>query len=302
MRLILIPLSLLCLVAPASGQQTVPIDILGLYDRIPPPPTNVQEAYERAGCTLEGGCAADKAYRHIAQELAEVAQGLDMALAAASRPPGDPLQGMSPAELQQKLQSMSQEEQIRYAMELSQRQATAANAARRSEPPAVQAALAEARKIQEQVGQDAINGGAYFTDIVARLQAERQRQRAEAEPLLKAPNLKDAQGLPTDAYWQAQADAQIVYIAAEQQYEQALAVAMREEITRLKARFGAFQQSLVAIRYGADAVNGSTRSTLLGIQQRMLRAARPLMDASRLATAYGAELRKEQLEMQRNNT
>jgi hypothetical protein len=280
----------LALAAPASAQ-TVPVDILSLYDLIPAPPSTPDEAYERAGCTVGAGCDADRAYEQASARFAEVAQQIDIALAAAApRPGGDPLQGMTPQEMQAKLATMSREEQIAFAMAMSRQQAGAMPTLK-PEPPAVQEAVALLRRLQEELGRESMAGGGPFEREVARLQADLERKQNEIGAWAASDQFKDANGLPGPEWHRVQLEAADQHLAAEAEYDQALQVLYREELSRLKDRYAPFQRALAAIGYGTDAVNAQTRFELIGMQQGMLRAAAPLARISRSATSSGAQRR-----------
>lgn len=292
------PLAVLGLAPPGPARaQTVPVDILSLYDRIPSPPSTPQEAYRRAECTVEDGCHAERAYEAVSARFQEVAAQIDLALAASSQPMGDPLQGMTPEELQAKLATMSQQEQVAFAMAMSRQ---AGSMALQPEPAAVQEAVAAMQRVHEELGRDGVEGGG-FTVRLEQLQADLERERIEIGTWATSDELEDASGLPGPGWEQAQLEASDRHLAAVAVYQQGVLDLFGEELSRQRARYSDFQEKLAAIGYGADAVNAHTRTQLIGVQQGMLRAARPLMGVSLDATRRGASLQLERAKMERTN-
>lgn len=284
-----------CIPALAFGQEFVRVNILDLYDQLPPPPATVQEAHALADCAVQPGCSV----RQFEEKLADITRQVEILLAALSLQPGvNPMQNLNPEELQRKLLSMSREEQIKLAMEMS-RQAVVPIV---PEPAPVGAAVDEMVKIQEQVGNE--GGFAWIANKEAELRKELERKHREVAQWEKGERdriLKEDVAGGREEWHAVAVTAVERYIAAEQGYQQALQSVWREEITREKARFAAFQQRFAAIRHGQDAVNTSTTYNLVGVQQMMLTVAASFFDTSRRAAQSGATLwvRKLELDQQR---
>ena len=286
----------LALSAPAAAQQTVPIDIVALLGQIPEPPSTLIHAHGRATCAPPRACDASPLYAPLEARLTDVARQLELAIAAGGRPAGDPMMGMTPEEMRSKLEAMTREEQVAFAVEMSRQQ----NAPPRQESAPVVAALAEAARLTQEASTDVLGETpsvrAGFTHRREELRATLERELAEINTWFHNGGFYDSQGLPNERWEAGTAQAMERRIAAHESYLQGLAEAFSKEVTFQQARFSPFQQKLVAIAYGQHAVNAMSRTQLLAIQQMMVRAGAMLAEASRTATEDGAALWVKKLE------
>ena len=116
---------LLCFSLPilASGQGMVKVNILALYDKIPAPPVDAKAAHGRLVCVVENTaqrCDAAKFYQPINGELAALQQRLEKTQATLAQPSVAAMQKIDPQEMQKKLEKMTPEEKMRFAMQMSQ--------------------------------------------------------------------------------------------------------------------------------------------------------------------------------------
>ncbi len=142
----------------AFGQEMVKVNILALYDKIPAPPADAKAAHARLVCVVENTaqrCEAEKFYQPINGELAALQQRVEKTLAALAQPSMTAMQQIDPKEMQKKLEKMTPEEKMQFAMQMSQQMAGAQNIQPESEE--VQAAIEEVNKVNSRANEDFIN-------------------------------------------------------------------------------------------------------------------------------------------------
>lgn len=324
---------LVCLPALALAQESVKVNILDLYGQIPAPPSTLQEAHARAVCNPQGGCDVSRFYAPTEEKLVPLARQLDLLLAA-TNPAGGTSGGNMTAEqaqeLERRLAAMSEEERIRFAMQMAEQQMRQPATMPVPEPAAVQAALEEELKLREQIGDQvvaAVETGSYenawFLDHEAaaqrKLLAELERKHEEISAWSSAEWAKIATPTQRDrcadpepwtgirAYCneieprerRVRAEEMDRRIAAEQEYLRELQGVWRAEINGHRARFTPFQQKLAAIRYGDDVKNGFNKHSLIGMQKLMLYVAFGMAQASERASQRGAEWWQRKLDFDR---
>jgi GTPase Era involved in 16S rRNA processing len=110
----------------AFGQGMVKVNVVELYDKIPAPPADAKAAHARLVCVTENTmqrCDAEKFYQPINSELATLQQRVEKTLAALAQPSVTAMQQIDPQEMQKKMEKMTQEEKIQFAMQMSQQMA-----------------------------------------------------------------------------------------------------------------------------------------------------------------------------------
>ncbi|GEM_PF-4788076 len=151
---------LLCFSLPilSYSQEMVKVNIVTLYDKIPAPPVDAKVAHARLVCVVENAaqrCDAVKFYQPINSELAALQQRLEKTQAALAQPSVNAMQKIDPQEMQKKLEKMTPEEKIKFAMQMSQQMAGAQNIQPESEE--VQAAIEEVNTVNSRANEDYIN-------------------------------------------------------------------------------------------------------------------------------------------------
>jgi hypothetical protein len=104
----------------------VKVNILELYDKIPAPPTDAKAAHARLVCVVENTfqrCDAEKFYQPINAELDALKQRLKKTLAAFAQTSVAAMPKIDPQEMQKKLEKMTPEEKMQFAMQMSQQMA-----------------------------------------------------------------------------------------------------------------------------------------------------------------------------------
>jgi hypothetical protein len=290
----------------------VKVDILQMYQIIPPPPVGMEEAVARAECGFNGrvtSCDVSAYFASAEQSFREVDERLALALAR-SQPGANPMANMDPAELQRRIAAMSQAEQIQFAMEMSRQSAPPMSEAMAptAETPAVQKAWREATRLVEVTGAEAVDIGAGgFTPLSAtadRLlealrEKHRQIERETSEAASRVPVSANPSGAEIDAYVAA---VNAIYhagmgrhLAAELEYQTALQPAWRQELNRQRERYANFQALYAAIEYGDAVKSRLIKHQLMTVQQTMLGASGNLLNVSREASESGAEMRERQV-------
>lgn len=283
---------LLCLLFPALalGQEMVKVNILELYDKIPAPPADARTAHSRLVCAVENrfeNCEAKKFYQATTDALAALEQQITKTNAALALPGVQVMQQIDPQEMQKKIEAMSPEEKIQFAMQMSQMALGMQNVQPESEE--VQEALAEFGEVSVVVNSEYAN-----PDEVAKkklqMDAERQRKHEEIDAWAKTEHAKIPQvaGGPgvgmipePKAAHALKVNALEKHIAADNEYLTALQKWWPEENKKQKARFTPFQQKLAAVDYGEQANNTVHKQTLVQGQSMMFSTAAALAQFSR---------------------
>jgi len=303
-------LPLLLLPALTLGQEMIKVNVLGLYDRVPLPPASVQAAYERHECKVENTylrCYLDKFYKPIIDEQNMLGQQFEKLNLVLNAPAPASLQQMDPEEIRKKMESMSVEEKMQFAMAMTQQMGLGPKALT-PESEDVIAAQEEYAKLNERFALDMQNTEARYKKQTDLKQA-RERKHEEVNAWYTAEHKKiplvsyDEAGRypePKAEYALKQA-AMDKHFTVENEYLQALLKYWPEEINYLKTLYTPFQQKLAAINYGEDAENIETKRLLVGGQTSMLGSVEALIKLSRAATeeAVKWQLGKIELEKQK---
>jgi hypothetical protein len=299
-------LVLLCGPGDIRAQEMVPVDILSLYGSIPRPPGTVEEAYGRAQCAPRQGCSADEHYAAVGKTLGELQARLLQLTTVLQESETHPLAGVDPAKLEQRLAAMSQAEQMQFAMELERQQATGNTPV--VEPARVQAVMRETAAIREAIGAEgmALSAGAmpsFFPDGLAgalredlgRIESEVNARRAA----VPAPN-EQGPSAAIVAYERQirdiEHDGMTRRLAAQAEYQRALADAWHRHLITMRDRFAALQSMLPGIGYGQAARGAAAKLDIVIMQSVMLEVAIELAQASYQATERGAAMWLAKLE------
>jgi len=301
---------LLCFSLPilAFGQEMVKVNILELYDKIPTPPADAKAAHARLVCVVENTaqrCDAVKFYQLINGELAALQQRLEKTQTALAQPTVNAMQKIDPQEIQKKLEKMSPEEKMKFAMQMSQQMAGAQNIQPESEE--VQAAIEEVNKVNSRANEDFISPdetAKKMTQIQSdwrRKQDEiRKWQSAEYE---KVPQVSMGAGIglvkEPKAMHALNLNAIAKHLAVENEYLTALQKLWPEELKKRKAIYEPFQQALVTVEYGKAAVNTTYKQMFVQGQLSMLTTAANLIHLSREASESAGRLWQEKLQLEK---
>ena len=266
----------------AMAQPSAQIHLLGYFDRIPVPPSSAQEAYTKLHCRVDGGqtaCTPDSLFAPLESELTalnmQIMRKQSQSTAAPSASQQDLAKKMQDPEYQKKIQSMTQEEKIAWAMEMS-RGMQQGTQPRSPETPAVLAAINESaaltqsstRDMQERVQRSA-DRQKHDADLQARhdaieswLQGELQKLPSPEEMPEDSPAAKAVKSLRVKA-----AERHLAVADADLQVQRRAWLADRDSA---KARCTPFVNALEATHNGDDAVNPETKAVLLGGESTVL--------------------------------
>lgn len=292
----------------AFSQEMIKVDILERYGKIPAPPADAQAAYNRLVCVVENGfekCEAKKFYLLTADALAALEQQITKTQAALAQPGVQAMQQIDPQEMQKKIEAMSPEEKIQFAMQMSQMALGMQNVQPESEE--VQEALAAFGEVSVAVNSEYTN-----PDEIAKqkrqLDAERQRKHEEIDAWAQAEHAKIPQvaGGPgvgmipePKAAHALKVSTVEKHIATDNEYLTALQKWWPEEIKKQKARFSPFQQKLAAVDYGEQANSTVHKQTLVQGQSMMLSTAAALAQFSRDVSESAGKRWQEKLKLEK---
>jgi hypothetical protein len=178
---------LIALSFQSFGQEMVKVNIIAYYDQVPAPPPDVKAAYQRLTCVEENmslQCSAEKFYQPIVSDLAGIKQQLEQLNIALAMPVSSGMQNMNPEEIQKKMAAMTQEEQMQFAMEMSQQMMnTGMN--NMPESDEVLAAIEEHGQLATQIATEFQNPSETSRKRTA-LARERERKHQEVNTWFKA--------------------------------------------------------------------------------------------------------------------
>lgn len=301
----------LLLPALAFSQEMVKVNLIEQFDKVPAPPADAKIAYTRLVCTEKDGfesCDAEKFYQPTAEAIAALEQRLTALNAALAQPGVQAMQQIDPQEMQKKLEAMSPEQKIQFAMQMSQMALGMQSVQPESEE--VQAAVAAFGEMSVAVNSEYTNPDA-TAKKKQQLDAERQRRQEEIKTWAEAEQKKIPQvpGGPgvgmiaepkaTHALHVATVEKQL---AVDNEYLAALQKWWPEEIKKLQARFTPFQEKLAAVEYGEQANNTVHQQTLVQGQSMMLSAAATLIQISRAASESAGQLWQRKLKLEQEHT
>jgi hypothetical protein len=287
----------------AFSQEMVKINVPALADKFPPPPADVKAAYLRLECievNMAQQCSADKFYQPMTDTLAAIKLQLEKLSLALTVPASSGMQNMTEEEIQTKLDSMSLEEQMQFAMQMSY----GAGAMQPESSDEVIAALEEYSQLTEQISMEIQNPGELIQKgITLAQQRDNKHQEINSwfnEEYGKLPIVSFGEvgrGAEPKAEYALKVAALEKHIAAENEYLHALQKFWPEYRGHLQARYMPFQEKLAAINYGEDALNPQNKRLLVSGQGLLLTPAEELLSFSREATENAAKWWLQKLQL-----
>jgi hypothetical protein len=299
--------SCLAFAAPVCGHETVKVNALELYDRIPAPPPDAAAAHVRLDCRPESArrrCDVAKFYRAIDGELADLKRRIDEAQASLDQPAAPAAPNVDPAALQKQIEKMTPEQAMQFAMQFS-RQMTGAQAAP-PESAEVRAAIAEAQKVNSRSSDDLLHPDETAKRL-ARIDLQRRRRLDELQQWREAEyrklpevNLGAVVGIVKDpkAVHALGLQAADRRIAAENEYLAALHTLWPQELEKRKAIHRPLQRALIAADYGETAAGITSRQILTHGQASIANAAAFLLHRSREASENAGLAWLERLDLE----
>jgi hypothetical protein len=293
----------------ALGQDVVKINILEIAGKIPPPPADVKDAYARTSVPKEDGTEgsrnADAYFKPVSDRLDAANQQIGKGIEYLSKPQLDAAKEMNSEEMQKKFKSMSQEERIKYAMEMSKKMGLGAHAMVRESDP-VMAAQAECMKITQEYSTDIQNASAQYQSR-EKLESDREAKHREIdqwkvqeENKLPQVNYGEMSGPEPKAEYALLTKVMEKHFAVERDYLKGIQKEWKAAWDKYQARFTPFEGKLETIHYGEDAKNPETRRQLLNGQSLMLSSTSDLVGLSRKATESAAQWWQRKLDLEKN--
>jgi hypothetical protein len=305
--LIVILLSALPFVA--SSQDVVKVNILEIAGTIPSPPSDVKDAYSRTAVEKEdptGGTRnADAFYKPIMDRIDGVSQQIGKAIEVLSKPQMDVAKEIDQKEMQKKFKSMSQEEQMKFAMEMSKKMGMGPKVMAR-ESNAVIDAQQECTKVTQAAGVDVqsyqANNAAHEQVIKDRDAKHAEIQTWQEDQVSKLPQISygEMSGPEPKAEYAVLTKAMEKHLAAENEFLKRVQKEWKTAWDKYSARYAPLQEKLAKIHYGEDAKNPETRRQLLSGQQMMVSGTAELVALSRNATDDAAQWWQKKLELEKN--
>ncbi len=297
MRSMCVALLVLLACSAAPAQEMLKVNIVELFGQVPVPPADAKEAYARCDHGKDPNVVVvneTKYYLPMSEKLKGLGQKLGDITMQLDKPMVDKMKSIDQKEIEKKMKTMSRDEQIKFAMEMT-KQMGLAPTAMTAESPAVTAAMEESMNLSQAVGEDMQKAGAEMQSA-QKVQADREKKHKDIQdwyyteyakiPQLSSGEMSYPEPKALHALKLKTADK---HVAVENEYLTGVRKAYQDELAKWKTRYSPMQQKLAAIHYGEDAKNAPTKKTLLGSQSMMVNAATSLLRVSSDATHGPAE-------------
>ena len=295
LSLLSVLMTALCLGPAGNAQEMVKVNILKLYDKVPPVPANAKEAYGRCSRSEDGNSLDEAAFFKSIEDSTKALQSrLEKLLMALDKPTIDKYNTIDQKAVQQKMKSMSKEERVAYAMELSKQMGLGPKSMV-PESPSVNAAVQEVSHANATGGKNIQQAGEIF-----RLRSERNQRfdqrhsdidkwKSDEETKLPEISTGEMSYPEPKAYRALEIQAAEKHIAVANDNLKAIQEDFHTDHTKALEQFTTVQEKLAAIHYGDDARNPEIKRMLVGGQMQMLPPLSALIKYSREATATGAK-------------
>ncbi len=281
-------------IAANYAQRPVKENFITYLNAVIPPPVTCMAAFDKIKCNLEN-CSAEILFK-------ELTDNCEAKLTAINTPDGtnnDMMKKMQDPEFQKKLQNMSDEEKMKFGMEMA-KQYQSQNSSYVPETESVMAALEECNKIDERTAQDLQNVNQLVEKQVAiHKEFEERQQKINdwlQEEIEKLPLIKTQVDLARPdpvKVKQLQLQAADKHIAVENEYLKIIGQNWNAQITEDVRDFSKFENLLAKTHYGDDARNAADVHLLASHQamilNKVLEAASKSKDAYEDAAIYIAE-------------
>ena len=290
--------SLTVFIITCSLQAQVPVkkDLMQILEKVPPPPSNVREAYAKLICDESSGslkCSAAKLFRSADAALKDVEDAIKAQPKAgnAPLPPGvspDMARKAQDPEMKKKMKGMSKEEKMKVAMEMMG-SGSGGMPVIQVDPPAVRSALDEWQKVYAGIQDE-------FQRSAAEQQEELKQSEADAkahseidgwqdDEIEKLPQISSGEMSAPDPAKVKEVELKAVdqHIAYADKRLRQIQQSWAETLKRTKTRFTPFHQKLVSADYASASKNFSTLKVLADAQLMILNDVTFLVQHSRAA-------------------
>ncbi len=300
---------LVTLPCKAVAQDVVKVNVLEIAGEIPAPPKDLKDAYSRtAGGPDEATHDQREAggfYKPVIDRLETTNNQIKKAIELLSKPQIDAATQMDQKEMQKKFKSMSKEDQMKMAMEMSKTMGVG-SATMTTESQSVMAAQQECNRINEELGKDVQTWQAgheareKMTNDRTAKHFEIDRWQEEQAKKLPQINYGEMSGPEPKAEYELLTKAMQKHVAAENEFLKAVQKEWKAAADKYNTRFSPLQDKLAKIRYGEDAKNSTTKRQLLTAQGQMVAGTGDLVELSRKATKGAAEWWQRKLDLEKS--
>ena len=299
---------LLALPVMAVAQDVVKVNILEIAAKIPAPPKDVTDAFSRTTGGKDDPAhdqrKADGFYKPVVDQLESTNKQIQKAIELLSKPQIDAATQMDQKEMQKKFKSMSKEDQMKMAMEMSKTMGMGSTAMT-PESQSVMAAQQECNRINEELGKDVQTWQAgheareKMTNDRNAKHSEIQAWQEEQAKKLPQINYGEMSGPEPKADYELRTKAMQKHLATENEFLKAVQKEWKAAWDKYNARFSPLQDKLAKIRYGEDAKNPTTKRQLLTAQGQMVASTGDLTELSRNSTEGAAEWWQRKLDLEK---
>jgi hypothetical protein len=298
----------LVVISPGSldAQVLLKVNILRYFNQVPPPPLTARDAFARCVFNQDStGVLLGSAYKSIDETEKQLETRLQSILMQLQPPMTDKVKNMDQKEIEKKMEAMSQDEKIKYAMELSKQMGLGPKMLA-PESPNVNAAVEAATNLNGAMGEDLQGMGAQIQAQAARDAKVNQQHDAidtwerDEEQKLPQINYGEMSAPEPKAYRDLMLRTADKHIVVAGEALKSAASDFRAALEKGLTMYGPFEEKLEAVHYGEDAKNVETKRILVNGQSFMLQSLAKLIGISKDATTtaarwYFARWKAEQL-------
>jgi len=304
---------LLCLfvltASVAFPQSPIKKDLFYLFDKIPPLPANSKEAYGK-GIREGGGGGAEAKYSYVVELFDPFFAETQKLSMETMNQPGSKIAGVdNPEELAKKMESMSEEQKMKVAMEMAKGMQTGPRAIHES--PEVMNAFREFGELNDLLSQEQNSDLKYRQyDREGPLNKKFSEMDARTNKIICEKFPAHCEGIGQSSFSDAkqQADRVGAYRMLLQNWNEKNSlfdkelVAARSDLAKRaslwKKRLGPFNDALRKANFGADAKDPSILQTLGSGQQRILGGMEELAWSSGQVWASAAALYAQKVQLE----
>jgi len=282
--------------AAAFSQQPVKINLMSYFDKVTVPPSTAKEAYQKCLVKVPGRddqVVADSIFKPLIDELQRIQMDI-------STPPNSPqaelMKKMQDPEFQKKMQTMSEDEKMKMAMEMNQAMG-ATPGPMKPEPQSVINCMAEIGKLNETAaGQmENLSGNAetaakHDQDLQAKHDDIDAWQDAEIKKLPDQPGGGEGGGGPDPkAEYTVKMSAMKKHLAIVDDELKRIDKTWAEQLANSKKLFDPYEKSLEKTHYGSDAKNQMSKTNLSTGQTLLIGSISSLISESQKAYQDAAD-------------
>jgi hypothetical protein len=282
----------------AFGQQPIKVNLLDYFDKVTPPPASAKAAYEKCDWNLSGRKIADSMFKSLENELEKFQASISIPAGSAQE---DMATKMKDPEFKKKMKTMSKEEKMKMAMQMSQNMQPGQM---RLESEAVNKVMQDCSQLTEEstrnlgsANDEMKRQAKRVQDLEASHKAVDQWESAEIDKLPRA----GGEGVEHDPKAVAAVRLKAInkHIAVVDEDLKQIGKAWADTKAKSKQQFAEYEADLEKIHFGDDAQNNTSKTQISTGQSKMIGALSGLVRDSKNSYLDAAPWYKKLVDFQK---